>query len=243
MISLCGQRQLREGSSQVVFVTHIAASNNYKLVLGPSHLRDLCRLRASLGDVTDSLEGASLRRGGASEITPEDVYTVTKEPPSKKPKLQLIDEDDKTPVRVICSIRFLEHVRRHVHPSRAFHRRLLNQLNKRKHSRMGFWTSWRQSSACPSLSENYSLRSTSSLTSGTESLSSPRRFSKVGSASRPQPSDEDTYHSRTTVTASMKSLTYSLATSQIQFQQLWIIIGMISRWCDRLHHVFMAFDS
>lgn len=113
MISLCGRKQLRDGSAQLIVVAHVSSSSSYKLALGPSHLGDLHRLRVSLGGASETFEATSktAHRATTANGDTEDMYAVTKEPPPKKTKLTLIDDDDRTPVRVICSARFLEHVR------------------------------------------------------------------------------------------------------------------------------------
>lgn len=109
MISICGQERFQVSNAQLLFVTQVITTSSYKSALGASHLRDLERLSIALGEVGRHL--GTVIDANANELkgSIENEYAVTKEPPTKKRKL-ISDEEERHPVRVICSARFLSQV-------------------------------------------------------------------------------------------------------------------------------------
>lgn len=109
MISLCGQERFQVDNAQLLFVTQIITTSSYKSALGSSHMRDLGRLSISLGGVPINIGNAVDVNSIELNERYEDEYAVTKEPPIKKRKL-ISDEEERHPIRVICSAQFLSHV-------------------------------------------------------------------------------------------------------------------------------------
>lgn len=108
MIQLCPQTNDPDKNAPKELVKQMRSSLIYRKAIGPSHGKDLCRLyddeiNSVNSNTTSEIEK---QRADTSQQMESDL-----EPPAKKRRILVPDEEqDKIPVRVLCSVGFLSKV-------------------------------------------------------------------------------------------------------------------------------------
>lgn len=108
MIQLCPQASNSDKNGPKELVRRMRSSLTYQKAIGPSHEKDLCRLYED--------EIALSVNSNSSEIRHQRVSTLQAidndvEPPAKRRRVLVLDEEqEKIPVRVLCSVGFLSKV-------------------------------------------------------------------------------------------------------------------------------------
>ena len=106
IISMC---QVREGAMMAAFLARILHSAKYKLMLGSSNWKDLCTLLEPIGKRGVPVDTSTIESEGQEATSDATENGSVPYPLQKRQKLMQMEKET-VPVRVLCSVPFLQQV-------------------------------------------------------------------------------------------------------------------------------------